>query len=160
MSWELYRQFTVKYISGGMAAGKIEGEFMAKALTPQAVVEIHRLREVMDDWGEPKFSGAFIAAQLGVSEATIWRVLKKRAAYADGRKANGQDLARFDAMTRDTLGGMQQDRPELDVAAAESLARFQAMQGNASPPTRELGSPEYEARLARYTTVPRSPLDE
>lgn len=133
---------------------------MGKALTPNAVVEIWRLREELDDWGEPKWSGAFIAAQLGVSEATIWRVLKKRAAYAEGRKANGQELARFDAMTRDTLGAMKQNRPELDVAAAESLARFQAMQEGASPPTRERGSPEYEARLAAFTTVRRSPLDE
>ncbi len=126
---------------------------MAKVLTPAAVVEIHRMREVLNEWGEPKFSGAHIAEQLGVSEATIWRVLKKRAAYAAGRKGSGQTEARFDAMTRDTLGAGGMDRPDLDAAAAASLAKMLAgAQAKAELPMSESA----KERLATF----RSPLDE
>ena len=125
---------------------------MAKVLTPAAVVEIHRMREVLDEWGEPKFSGAHIAEQLGVSEATIWRVLKKRAAYALG-KNSGQMEARFDAMTRDTLGAGSMNRPDLDAAAAASLAKVLAgAQAKAELPMSESA----KERLATF----RSPLDE
>lgn len=127
---------------------------MAKALTPTAVVEIHRLREELDDWGEPKYSGAYIAEQLGVSEATIWRVLKKRAAYATNKKSNGQDIARFDAMVRDTLGAAEQERPDLDAAAIASQAKLLAsMERKAAALPM---SSEAKARLATFT----NPLEE
>ena len=133
---------------------------MAKVLTPQAVMEIHRMREELNEWEEPKYSGAHIAEQLGVSEATIWRVLKKRAAYSTGKAGNGQVAARFDAMSRDTLGAMQQNRPELDAAAAASEARMLARLSEVKAVKELPLSDAAKERLALFTEVTRSPLDE
>ena len=47
-----------------------------KALSPAEVAQIYALREQVDDWGEPKWSGEYIAQALGVSESTVWRVLR------------------------------------------------------------------------------------
>jgi len=129
---------------------------MGRVLTPTAVGEVYRMREQLDEWGEPKWSAAHIATQLGVSEATIWRVLKKRAAYGKKGSAAGQEEARFDAMLNDTLGVGEQSRPDLDRRAEESLARMLGgAKERASPPKPAL-SPEAQAR---YELL-RSPLDE
>ena len=130
---------------------------MGRVLTPAAVGEVYRMREQLDEWGEPKWSAAHIAGQLGVSEATIWRVLKKRAAYGKKGSSAGQEEARFDAMLNDTLGVGEQSRPDLDRRAEESLARMLVKVGEgASPPKQSFMSPEAEARYA----LMRSPLDE
>jgi hypothetical protein len=114
------------------------------------------MREQLDEWGEAKWSAAHIAGQLGVSEATIWRVLKKRAAYGKKGSSAGQEEARFDAMLNDTLGVGEQSRPDLDRRAEESLARMLGgAKERASPPKPAL-SPEAQARYEQL----RSPLDE
>ena len=74
-----------------------------RALTPAAAMEIKRLRAERNDWGEAKWSAAEIAEKLGVSESTVWRVLKKRAAYSAMRELPSEEeaaasLARFKDM--------------------------------------------------------------
>lgn len=53
-----------------------------KILTPAAAMKILELRAEKDEWGEPKWTGDAIAQALGVSPGTVWRVIKKQAAYA------------------------------------------------------------------------------
>jgi hypothetical protein len=52
-----------------------------KILTPQNVQTIMDMRSIVDEWGEPRYTGTELAVHLGVSESTIWRVIKKQAAY-------------------------------------------------------------------------------
>ena len=80
-----------------------------RALTPAAAMEIKRLRTERNDWGEAKWSAAEIAEKLGVSESTVWRVLKKRAAYSAMRELPSEE------------------------EAAASLARFKEMMAQAQP---------------------------
>jgi hypothetical protein len=129
---------------------------MGKVLTPAAVGEVYRMREQLDEWGEAKWSAAHIATQLGVSEATIWRVLKKRAAYGKKGSSAGQEEARFDAMLNDTLGVGEQSRPDLDRRAEESLARMLGGAKERASPQKPALSPEAQARYEQL----RSPLDE
>ena len=122
---------------------------MKKALTPAAVEEIWRLREELDEWGEPRWSGEYIAAQIGVSESTIWRVLRKKAAYRKEGVA-AQTKARFAALETDTLGAAGQDRPDLEQRAAESAR--QVLEGLREVPIDPLGemSEETKAKMDRY----------
>lgn len=53
-----------------------------RILTPSAAAEILRLRAMQDEWGDALHTGFDIAGILGVSEATVWRVIKRQAAYA------------------------------------------------------------------------------
>ncbi len=122
---------------------------MAKVLSAGQVEEIHRMREVVDSWGEPVHSGEAIAAALGVSESTIWRVLKGKAAYRLEKANNGQAAARFRAMELDSLGAADQQRPDLEAAAEASAKKMLAAlerQGTA----KELTSPEAQARAKAY----------
>lgn len=64
-----------------------------KVLTAAAAMECKRLRAELNDWGEPAWTGAQIAVRLGVSEATVWRALKKQAAYAKLRDLPTQEDA-------------------------------------------------------------------
>jgi transcriptional regulator with XRE-family HTH domain len=122
---------------------------MKKVLTPAAVGEIWRLREELDDWGEPKWSGEQIAEQIGVSESTVWRVLRKKAAYRKEGPA-AQTKARFAALETDTLGVAGQDRPDMEQRAAESAR--QVLEGLREVPVDPLGemSEEAKAKLGRY----------
>lgn len=123
---------------------------MGKALNPAQVAQIFRLREEKDDWGDPKWSGAYIAEQLGVSESTVWRVLTKRAAYTvkkGGRIA--AEEARWNALQHDSFEMEKQEiTPELKAAAMESQERFLAMLAR----ERELAAvtPEMAEKLKRY----------
>lgn len=122
---------------------------MAKVLSAAQVEEIHRLREVVDDWGTPVHSGEDIADALGVSSSTIWRVLKGKAAYKLAKTGNGQVEARFRAMERDALKAADQPRPDLEAAAEASAKKMLAAlerQGAA----KELTSPEAQARAKAY----------
>jgi hypothetical protein len=104
---------------------------MGKVLNPAQVAQIFKLREELDDWGDPKYSGAYIAEQLGVSEATVWRVLKKRAAYTvkKGGKQAAED-ARWNALNTEAFG-TGADAAELARKAAESEARMLALMNGA-----------------------------
>lgn len=52
-----------------------------KVLTPAAAMEIKRLRAMKDSRGLPVYSQMKIAAMLGVSETTVFRVLNYGGAY-------------------------------------------------------------------------------
>ena len=52
-----------------------------KVLTPAAAMEIKRLYALEDEKGNKQHSQMDIAAMLGVSETTVFRVVHKRAAY-------------------------------------------------------------------------------
>ncbi len=122
---------------------------MAKVLTAAQVEEIHRMREIVDDWGTPVPSGEDIAAALGVSSSTIWRVLKGKAAYRLEKTSNGQVAARFRAMELDSLGAAEMLRPDLE-AAAEASARKMLASLERQAVTKELTSPEAQARAKAY----------
>ena len=125
---------------------------MKKVLSPAAVSEIWRLREELDDWGGPKWSGEYIASQLGVSESTVWRVLRKRAAYRTEGPA-AQALARAQAMEADTLGVERMVRPDLDARARESAKLMMKRLGPVDPLSEEgdgSGLSELEARAQAY----------
>lgn len=99
---------------------------MAKVLTPGQVEQIFRLREELDEWGEPKWSGAYIAEQMGVSESTVWRVLTRRAAYGV-KKAGRQaaEKAQWSALLNDSFELEGKAAPAgLAQAAKESEQRF------------------------------------
>ena len=108
---------------------------MAKALGPEQVEMIWKLRDEKDGWGDPKWSGAYIAEQLGVSESTIWRVLTKRAAYAvkgvrklaDARVEKRVD-AQFNALLSDSFDVAGRDSGALEAAAQASLVRMLAQE--------------------------------
>lgn len=122
---------------------------MAKVLTAAQVEEIHRMREIVDDWGTPVHSGEDIAGALGVSSSTIWRVLKGKAAYRLEKRANGQTAARFRAMELDSLGASTQVRPDLDAAAEASQRQLLGMLEKQAG-VKELTSPEAQARAKAY----------
>jgi hypothetical protein len=122
---------------------------MAKVLTPGQVEQIFRLREELDEWGEPKWSGAYIAEQMGVSESTVWRVLTRRAAYGV-KKAGRQaaEKAQWSALLNDSFELEGKAAPAgLAQAAKESERRF--MQQLERERALVL-SPEAAERAARY----------
>jgi hypothetical protein len=119
-----------------------------KALNVEQVAMIHTLRRELDCWGEPKWSGEYIAQQIGVSESTVWRVLRKRAAYAPevGEK-------RMLALEMDTLKVLERADPEMEKRAAESLARVLAGQNKAPTWGDEQLTDAARTRLALFRDV-------
>jgi len=132
-----------------------------KAISPEMAVRIYELREVLDEWGDHKWSCGAIAKQLGVSESTIWRVVAKRAAYV-GRNAvmeKRQAEAQWKALEQEAFG--QVEAPELDAAARASEEKMLRMlQGKEESWTEKQMSPETKARLALFRdVVPERPRE-
>ena len=122
---------------------------MAKALKPEQVEQIHLLRDVVDDWGDPVHSAEWIGQQMGVSESTVWRVLKGRSAYAKGVKGRRLEAASMGLMERDGLNVLAQAHPDLE-AAAEASAKKMLAALERQAVTKELTSPEAQARAKAY----------
>lgn len=122
---------------------------MARVLTPAAVEAIHTMRAELDVWGEPKYSGEAIAEKMGVSESTVWRVLKMKAAYKLSKVGNGQVAARFAAMEVDRLGAAEQVRPDLERAAEESQRKLAGLLEREAA-AKALITPETVARAKAY----------
>ena len=117
-----------------------------RVLTQMQCGDIRRLRAEVDDWGQPKWTGLQIAAKVGCSESTVWRVIGKQAAYADMRKVPGGGLSMESAHAAISLNPGTVD----ESLVAASLARFQQLR---TMP--EAG--ERERELMR--SPPPSPLD-
>jgi hypothetical protein len=101
--------------------------FMSKKmLTPGMVREIQRLRAELNEWGEAKFTGADIAQVLGISESTVWRVVRKKAAYARIDLALTPKHIELSNATA-ALQAMEGGSPPMSPAAEESLRRVQAL---------------------------------
>ena len=134
---------------------------MARLLSPTQVEQVHLMRDVVDDWGDPVHSGAAIAATFGVSEATIWRVLKKRTAYGQGLKKARVDETTARLLDTDGLRLGQAERPDLEAAAEASQKRLLATLERQEA-TRELVSQEARerAKMLGAFEAPLSPLDE
>lgn len=114
-----------------------------RVLTQMQAGEIRRMRAELNDWGEPKWTGAEIAHRIGCSESTVWRVLTKQAAYAKMGKVEPGGLS-FEAAHAALV--LAPETPGLQDGAAASQARFIAM----------LREPEEAAPVAK---PPLSPLD-
>ena len=122
---------------------------MAKALKPEQVEQIHLLRDEVDGWGDPVHSAEWIGQQIGVSESTVWRVLKGRSAYAKGVKGRRLETASIGLMERDGLNVLGQAHPELD-AAAELSARKMLATVERQAAAKDLVTPETIARAKAY----------
>ena len=96
-----------------------------KALTPAAAGEIRRLYDEKDEWGEPRYSGAWIADQLGVSESTVWRVIRRQAAYAKVIAAPTQDQMTASMERTLALLESQPPNPETDQSTARLRQELQ-----------------------------------
>ena len=107
-----------------------------KILTPAAAGEIRRLRDEVDEWGEPCWSGAQIADKLGVSESTVWRVIRKQAAYARVKAAPTPEQIQ-QSMER-TLSMLATAAPE----AAETNSSLQKLRDEIAERKRFLEDPE------------------
>ena len=96
-----------------------------KILTPGNVRAILEMRSILNEWGEPRHTGAEIAVQLGVSESTVWRVIREQAAYAR-RVAPSREAeqANFEAALNAVTAA---PAAALEDAAQTSLAKLQAM---------------------------------
>lgn len=119
-----------------------------KAITPAMAARIVELRLEKDGWGEQKWSCAAIAAQLGVSESTVWRVDSRRAAYAgknpvlEAKRAEAQ----WAALEADAFRAGGQSAPPEEAAVTASLAKLQGMLGGASGKLEV--SPEVREKMA------------
>lgn len=93
-----------------------------KILTPGNVQAILRMRAIQDDWGDPRYTGSDIAIELGVSESTVWRVIKQQAAYAKRvAPSQGETRVSLDAALEAVKGV---EVPEEEIQS--SIARLQA----------------------------------
>lgn len=110
-----------------------------RVLTQMQAGEIRRLRLEKNDWGEPLYTGAEIAAAVGVSESTVWRVLNKQAAYAKMGKVEKGGLSMESASVALTLSGFQGLEGEAAASANRVLERLQ--QGGAEEPPRRAPPP-------------------
>jgi len=96
-----------------------------RVLTQMQAGEIRRLRAELNEWGEPAHSGLQIAAYVGCSESTVWRVLGKQAAYAKmGRiEPGGLSFEAADvALKLSPINGLEE---EAAASAARVMARLQ-----------------------------------
>lgn len=109
-----------------------------RVLTQMQAGEIRRLRAEMNDWGEPRYTGAEIAAAVGVSESTVWRVLNKQAAYAKMGRVEGGGLSMESASAALTLSGFKGMEAEAEASAQRVLERLKqgeaADSGHRDPP--------------------------
>ena len=129
-----------------------------RVLTQFAAGEIRRLRAELNEWREPRWTGMEIAAAVGVSESTVWRVLGKQAAYAKMGKADAGGLS------MEAASAALANSPEVDMREAADASARRVMEMLASmPQTAEIKklelpplTPEAQARLATF----RNPLDE
>lgn len=100
-----------------------------KILTPAAAMEIKRLY-ALEDWrGRKVHSQMEIASMLGVSETTVFRVLRARAAYEDVRELPTQEeaaqsIARFAAANPDLMPA--QARMEAEIAKVRVVQELPA----------------------------------
>jgi len=104
-----------------------------KAVTVEMAEEIRRLRELKDGWGDPLWSNARIAERLGLSESTVWRVDRGRAAYGGKTVLQEQrrEAARWEALG---IGGLPLPEAEGigEAEIAASLAKVQGMLGRSA----------------------------
>lgn len=109
-----------------------------RVLTQMQAGEIRRLRLERNDWGEPLYTGAEIAAAVGVSESTVWRVLNKQAAYAKMGKVEKGGLSMESASAALTLSGFKGLDREAEESAQRMMERLQqneaADAGHRAPP--------------------------
>lgn len=122
-----------------------------RVMTQFTAGEVRRLREELNEWGEPKWTGVEIAVVLGVSESTVWRVLSRQAAYAKMGKVEhgGLTMEVAAAAMANSGGGAGQG---LDAAAAASEERFLAKlaAGSAGPAGVSPLDEEQQALVRRY----------
>lgn len=123
---------------------------MRRVLTQMQAAEVRRLRAEKNDWDEPRYTGLEIAVAVGVSEATVWRVLSKQAAYAKMGKVEPGGISMEAASVALTLAPVK----GLEAEAQASLARVRAMlaEGQVPPSALEetapaLGSSSAEEEL-------------
>lgn len=102
-----------------------------RSLTPLQAGEIRRLRAEVNDWGEPKWTGAEIARAIGCSESTVWRVLGGTAAYGKPRPTSGMTMELAAASL--AVGGGE--AAGLDAAAEASMRRLQEKLARPVPPS-------------------------
>jgi len=95
-----------------------------RVLTQMQAGEIRRMRLELNDWGDPKWTGAEIAAAIGVSESTVWRVLNKQAAYAKMGKLEKGGLTLEAASAALTLSGFEGLKDEAAASAARVMERL------------------------------------
>ena len=95
-----------------------------RVLTQMQAGEIRRMRLELNDWGDPKWTGAEIAAAIGVSESTVWRVLNKQAAYAKMGKLEKGGLSMEAASAALTLSGFTGMHDEAAASAARVMERL------------------------------------
>lgn len=100
-----------------------------RSLTPLQAGEIRRLRAEVNDWGEPKWTGAEIARAIGCSESTVWRVIGQTAAYGKPRPTSGMTMELAAASL--AVGGG--DTSALDSAAEASMKRLQERLARPAP---------------------------
>lgn len=72
---------------------QVNGDRMRKTLTPQAEREAVALYALRDERGKPMYSQLEIACQLGVSETTIFRLLKREAMKTSAPMVNRESAA-------------------------------------------------------------------
>ncbi len=106
-----------------------ENEMSRKILTPSAAMEIKRLYELADSRGRPLHSQMEIASILGVSETTVFRVVKRRGAYGELRELPSQgdvqeSMAKFAAANPDLMP--TQARMEAEIAKVRVVQELPA----------------------------------
>jgi len=95
-----------------------------RVLTQMQVGEIRRMRLIKNEWDEPLYTGAEIAAAVGVSESTVWRVLNKQAAYAKMGGLEKGGLSMEAASVALTLSGFNGLKSEAAASAARVMERL------------------------------------
>jgi hypothetical protein len=137
-------------MNGGMAAE--EDKMAKKVLTPEAAGHIRRMREQVDGWGDPLHSAQAIALELGVSESTVWRVIKQTAAYS-GRAA----VVTGRAAMLQALETVAKNAEPTEEAIAASQERFLALlqketkEERQPPKSFETLSPAMQQKFKDYT---------
>jgi len=122
-----------------------------RMLKPGHVEQILALRAQLDGWGEPELTGTEIAARMGVSESTVWRVIRGQAAYKQTKKEE-QQAAINKGWAALNAAGTTLPMPDLtgssitDAVIAASLAKVMAKLDVKEPTLDEVA----KARLARY----------
>ena len=132
-----------------------------KLLTAEQAEMVHKLREKVDSWGDPVYTGREIAEEMGVSEATIWRVLNRQAGYAVAKRRERNSAAYMDAVVEDKLGIAKKVELPPDFAAME--ARLVATQKAHDEQEPKSSLEELFAKRALSITarvMPPDPLDE